>query len=347
MLSIVGVFITKEILITYFNVNNKEESKFCSVNKEFSCNTIIQSKSYAFSKYVEFVDLPIIFFSFSFLGLIFGINIVSIIVLISSFSLPVIAFSIYLQKIVLKKWCLLCLIVSFILILNVLFYLLNYNAVNYEIKNILIGALFLAVVSVLWFFVKSKIKDLNANKNELRQLIRFKRREEIFYKIADAVNNKQELLALNKISIGNNNSKNGLILFLSPSCPHCHVAFKEALDLVSKYPEKVKLNIAYNLSINNTDNPYLEVAKTIIALYKDNLDFLNALKDWHVNKMELKDWTDKWELDYNALIVNEILEKQLQWCELNDFNYVPVKIFNEVLVPNEYRINELLYFFKE
>ena len=56
-----------------------------------------------FSNYVEFVDLPIVFFGFTTLGSIFLIVSINTIGLLSSLSLPIVVYSIYIQKKVLKK----------------------------------------------------------------------------------------------------------------------------------------------------------------------------------------------------------------------------------------------------
>jgi thiol-disulfide isomerase/thioredoxin len=150
-----------------------------------------------------------------------------------------------------------------------------------------------------------------------------------------------------KRRIGNKNARNTIALFLSPSCPHCHRAYKDAIELVEKYSEQLKLEICFNLNINNLDNPYLDVAKTILNLYNTNKDYKKALDDWHIKNMKLEDWLSKWRNTDNFTAENSQIENQFQWCATNELNYAPVKIFNGNYLSNIYEINELFYFFKE
>ena len=344
LLSLIGVFISFEIVKTYFKENNVAESKLCSANKEFSCNTTIKSKKYAFSKFVEFVDLPIVFFGFTTLGMIFSIVSINTIGLLSSLSLPIVAYSIYIQKKVLQKWCVLCLLISLTLIANSIFfwyYQLDFKVVN--VNEILL----LITMAVLWFFVKKLLITKKENKKTINQLLRFKRNEDVFNSISLHLIDNVEFLSLPKITFGNTNAPNTLTLFLSPSCPHCHTAFKEALEVLEKHDEKIKIEIAYNLNISNIENPYLEIAKTIMQLFNQNIDYKLALIDWHINKLDMAVWKSKWIQNEDFIRENEQLEKQFQWCLKNEFNYAPVKIFNGKLMPQSYEIAELLYFFIE
>jgi len=344
LLSLIGVFITIEIIKVYFQENNVSESKFCSIKEEFSCTETIKSKNYAFSKYIEFVDLPVIYFVSIFFGLIFSIITINSIGLLSTFSLPAIIYSLYIQKKVLKKWCLLCLVISLLLITNSFLYW--YFEIGFKIVTIKEIVWMVSILSV-WIFIKKLLFNQEENKNKVNILLRFKRNEAVFNAISLDVLDNEELVRISKITIGNTNAPNTLLLFISPSCPHCHAAFKEAYEIIEKYSNDIKLEIAYNLNIDNTENPYLDIAKTTMQLYNQEKDYIQALKDWHLDHLEIEVWKKKWLQAKKILAENEQLEKQFQWCLKNEFNYAPVKIFNGKLVPQHYEINELFYFFKE
>lgn len=344
ILSLFGVFTSIEILKTYLQDNNLSESSFCSASKEFSCSDTIQSKKYVFSQYVEFVDLPIIFFGFTGVGLVLSVVSINTIGILSSLSLPIIVYSIYVQKMVLNKWCLLCLLISLILITNTfLFWFFQLGFKTFAISEILL----IPTIATLWFYVKKLLIAEQKNKIAINELLRFKRNEDVFNAISFDVLNAVEFKLLPKVTIGKTNAPNTLSLFLSPSCPHCHTAFNEAMSILEKHNEKLRLEIAYNLNVNNSENPYLDVAKITMQLFNQKRDCKSALTDWHINKLDINVWKKKWSLEKDFLIENEQLEKQFQWCSKNEFNYAPVKIFNGKLVSQHYEINEFFYFFKE
>jgi uncharacterized membrane protein len=343
----IGLFVSVEIIKTYFKDSTSNESKFCSANKNFSCKSIISSKGYSFSKYVEFVDIPIVFFSVAFISQIFGLNVFYYYGLVSIVSIPFLLYSIYLQKVVLKKWCLLCLITSLLIVLIGCLFIFNYKNYTFNFNNLITLISITVMLSIAWFFQKKLIKNSKENIQKLNDLLRFKRNEDVFYKIANNIENKEQFESLEKIGIGNKNAKNTITLFLSPSCPHCHRAYKDAIELVVKYSEDLKLEICFNLNINNLENPYLDVAKTILNLYNTNKDYKKALDDWHIKNIKLEIWLSKWKNTENFTLENNQIENQFQWCAATELNYAPVKIFNGNYLPNVYEINELLYFFKE
>ncbi|WP_445722013.1 vitamin K epoxide reductase family protein [Flavobacterium sp.] len=342
----IGVFVTKEILETYF-AKDKKESKFCTISEEFSCDSIIKSKSYTFSKYVEFVDLPVLFFSFSFIALLFGLQLGAIIGLVSLLSFPVLIYSIYLQKFSLKKWCLLCLVISGLLIANGILFLMYFNVLSFTIQNTINALLLISIIGFSWFLLKKWIQKGNENEVELNALLRFKRNEEVFYKTSESITNVDQFNALEKITIGETSAKNVISLFLSPSCPHCHTAYKAAKELWLKYPTQLKLAISYNLNVSNEDNPYLDIARSVLKLNNQGKDIIQALDDWHIEKMEMEVWKEKWHKTSDFNQENNQLMQQFQWCVDNEFNYAPVKIFNNYLMGQQYNIDELFYFFKD
>lgn len=344
----IGIFISIEILKTYFKQGQQKESKFCSLNESFSCNSIIQTKNYVFSKYVEFVDLPIVFFSIFFFSQILDFHTLFIAGILSLLSIPFLTYSIYLQKFVLKKWCLLCLLIAFLMVgLGVLF-VFNYAFLTFQKQDIFTILLLTITFSIAWFYIKKQLLEAKNNNQKLQNLLRFKRKEEIFTKIANPIVHKDNFETLEKIVIGNVNAKNTITLFLSPSCPHCHTAYKNAISLVEKYEEQLNLSVCFNVNINNANNPNLIVYKTILSLYNSqNKEYMLALEDWHIKKQSLDDWKKNWFFENDFTKENNQIEKQYQWCLDANLNHTPIKIFNGFIIPDIYELNEIVYFFKE
>lgn len=343
-----GIYFTREILMTYFSPEEKKESKFCSIGEDFSCDSIIKSKSYTFSKYFEFVDLPVLFFTSTFISLLIGLDIGYTIGVISLFSIPLLGYSIYLQKFVLKKWCVLCLTIAGLLLVNGLLFFVFYPSLVFTL-SVNIKLLIITLLTLFgWLKLKKRLIKLNEAESELKVLLRFKRTDEVFYKTNDAVNNFEIIESLEMMVFGNEAATNHLILFISPSCPHCHTAYKDAMELLKKYPENLKLSIGYNLNLGNQDNPYLEIARRIFNMHAQNEDVFAALNDWHIENLDMAIWKKKWGTDSNVLeMENHKISKQFEWCVMNDFNYAPVKVFNGRLLGHQYTINELFYFFRE
>lgn len=337
-----GLYISYDILKTYFK-KDSNESKFCSESKVISCNSVISSKDFKFNKYIEFADLPILFFSIALVGILFNLFSSNLIGFLSLLSFPLIVYSIHIQKFKIKKWCTLCLVVSTILFFNgiVILFFNNLKFTISEILNLIIASL---IITPIWFLLKNNITNNIETRQVNNNLLRFKRSEKVFEAVAENVSGLENITF---ITIGNSNAKNNLTLFITPSCSFCHEAIKDAFQLIEKDKNSIYLKIGYNININNTDNPYIKIAKIITSLFINELDYLKALKDWHIEKLESNLWLKKWGIDNNFIFEDEVLEKQFIWCAEQNFNYAPVRIFNNKLLSQEYNINELHYFFTE
>jgi len=345
--NLIGLYFSIEILKTYFKDQNTSESKWCTAGKSFSCNSVINSKNYTFYKYVEFVDLPIIYFTTSFIALLLNIKAIYVFGFGSVLAMPLLVYSIYIQKFQLKKWCLLCLCVAVIVVFNAAQFLVIYSIFTIEIVPVIQVLLLTLIISSSWFYLKKNLQEKNAKSNELNTLLRFKRNGELFNKTAEPVGASAVFKQLEKIEIGNPLAKNTLTLFLSPSCAYCHIAYKNALELLEKSNDNIKIEICFNLNVNNVDNPFIVVVLAIMNLYHNNKNYKAALDDWHLKNMALESWIKKWKSIDSFENESSIVNNQFEWCFNNDYNYAPVLIYNGRLLPKIYEIKELIYFIED
>ena len=348
--SSIGVFVSALIVQEKFGLKNDIVTKFCNINPSTSCDSVIQSGEGSINKWISFADLPLLFFSIN-LGSILLNPIYSskIIGLLSIASFPVIAYSIWLQKIQIKKWCLLCLMVSAIIVLQSF---VGYFLEPSLFSNVILfdfTYLFSTVFCIsLWYMIKPVLTSKFNMESEVKELKKFKRNYSVFDFLSKEVLVTQGFSKLQGIQFGNPKSDSLLTIILSPSCGHCHKAFEEAIDLVHKFPEKVFLNILFNINPENNENPYKVVVETLLeisASFPDKIE--EAITDWHIHKVGLESWLKKWEVAVISMKVNQQLQQQYDWCSVNEFNYTPVKIVNQKLFPNEYTISELKYFLND
>lgn len=345
--TLIGLIFSIFIIQEKFNLTEESLFKFCSLSKEVSCNSVIKSDQQFFFGLLSFSDLPLIFFGSSFFSFIFNTYKATLTIgMLSIVAIPFILYSIWLQKVKLKKWCLLCLIISCILLFNAGFYysvLFEGNFYSYSIYFEYIISLVLVMSS--WLIIKpiiSKNIDLNTQNKELK---RFKRNYKIFKLLTDSkLVLEEKFHNLDKIFVGNSDAKIELNLILSPNCKYCHIAFKEGVDLVKNYPDKISLSILFNI---NKDNPSVTIPCKILQIKKNNPEKVaEALSDWHIDNLPIEDWNKKWDI----VIEDETkvqIQTQYDWFEKNGFNSVPVKLINGSIYPSEYDLLDLKYFISE
>ena len=340
-----GFFLSIAIIDEKLHKTEGVVSKICSFSEKTSCDSVIKSDSAKLTKWLDFSDLPIVFFGTGLLTLLIHPLSFPILNFLSMLSLPIIGYSIWLQKIKLEKWCVLCLGVSTIIVLQSIIFLLYPANLNFNYAPFLLSIL---LVSCLWFFIKPYLFGKVALEKENLALLKFKRNFSIFASLQKTVNQPEQLDCFHKITLGNPEALLEVVLILSPSCGHCHTAFKEGMDLINRYSNKVKLVVFFNLNPDNGQNPYLSIAENLLQINKDYPDKIEeAISDWHILRMDLGQWKSKWEQQDITLDIEENLRKQYEWCLSNDFNYTPVKLVNRKLFPKEYELAELKYFISE
>lgn len=354
VLSLIGLGLSILIIQENLGISNEISSKICGVTAtdKGSCQSVLSSKGATIYKNYTLSDACIVFFSTLMLLTIFSSLNNLYFIPISLFSIPIAAYSIYYQKVKVKKWCGLCMGILTV-ILGIIITTLVFNS-SFKFNQILISTLYfvltLSLILAVWIALKPFISGYFELKTSDRENKRFKRNINTFNSLLDATKkvNTQTLQMLPKIIIGNNEAITELSLFLSPSCGHCHKAFDDAQKLYQKHKETLKLAIYFNINIENENNPYKNVAEIIIEGYNNNGEkkALELLTEWHINKPTLEDFKQKNHLAISDKTNKDILS-HFNWCTENDFNYSPVKLFNQKLMPNEYNLEDLNYFIKE
>ncbi|MCO6161377.1 vitamin K epoxide reductase family protein [Flavobacterium sp. NRK F7] len=343
--SSIGLFLSVVIIDEKINKSEGVISKICSFNAHTSCDSVIKSESSRLTKWLDFSDLPILFFGTSILLLQLAPASYAIVNFLSLLSLPMVGYSIWLQKAKLGKWCVLCLGVSMLLVLESLLFVGFTKDFSFYYLGLIQASV---VVFSVWFFIKPILNRKVTLEKENVTLLKFKRNFSIFSSLQKPVLEVEVLHSIPTIILGNKEASVRIDLILSPSCGHCHTAFSQAIDLLQQFSDRLQVGIYYNLNTDNLDNPYLIVAKTILQLHKEHPQMAEAaLMDWHIEGMSLKDWKAKWTIGIIDFEVEENLRSEYTWCMKNEFNYTPVKLVNGSLYPDEYELQELKYFISE
>lgn len=350
ILTLIGLVISVLILQEKFGIKTEIGSKLCNVSAKASCEFVIKSNKSEIFKGLSFYDLPILFFGTNFTALLIDpINSSLLIVALSLVSIPFLGYSIWLQKISLKKWCFLCLVVSLVILLQgILFFSCLESFSHFSFQNTFVYIQSSILIISSWFFIRPIIEKNIQLKGELNVHKRLKRNFKVFKSFSKKVEVPEGFGKLKGIQYGDSKAPIGLTLFLSPSCGHCHNAFQDALDLFEKNKNNVYLNILFNVNPENSSNEYLSVVETLLALNGSSEEMAKeALMDWHIENMSLTEWKEKWSLSSFDMMVNIQMMKQYEWCLANKFNFTPIKIINSDLFPNEYNLNDIKYFLND
>lgn len=342
----VSIFIVQEKL----GFKNGIISKFCNLSSNSSCNAVINNNESSTNQWISFSDLPLLFFGSSIIAiLVQPLSSAVLVGFLSLLAIPVIVSSIWIQKFEVQKWCVMCLMVSALIFAqSVIWFASDLFTLNFSFENVFPFLFSLVLLIPIWSVLKSMLRNILENDSSLKEMKKFKRNYSLLNFLSKKVPNTKGFEDLRGLNFGNRNAGVKLSVIISPSCEHCHKTFHEAFDLVLRFPDKIFLNVLFNINPENFDNPYKVVVERLLTINRSTPGkTVEAISDWHIKKMGLKKWLKKWNVEAVSMMINQEIQKQYEWCSKNNFNYTPVKIVNERLFPNEYELSELKYFLND
>jgi hypothetical protein len=311
---------------------------------------VISFKEGINNKWLSFSDLPLIFFGSSVIAiLVQPLQSAIFVGFLSLLAIPVIVSSIWIQKFEIQKWCVMCLAVSaLIFIQSVIWFASDLFTLSFSFYDVFPFLFSVALLIPMWLGLKTVIKNILGTENLLKEMKKFKRNYSLLNFLSKKVSYTSGFEDLRGLTFGNRNAAVKLSIIISPSCEHCHKTFQEAFDLVLRFPDKIFLNILFNINPENAENPYKSVVERLLTINRVTPGkTVEAISDWHIKKIGLKKWLKKWNVDSVSMMITQEIQKQYEWCSKNNFNYTPVKIVNERVFPNEYELSELKYFLND
>ncbi len=342
-LTVVGLLLS--YLVAEVSINPQvKNSKFCTFGKSTDCSSVINSASSKFIGYVSLSDLSIIFFSSIYLALLVKVDL-SVLAWISLLTLPVIAYSVYQQGIVLKKWCLLCLGIGLTLGLQFVF---SYTYLSLPIGNDLtlsFGLLVLSftLISLAWFQLKPVLNDRKEMVNVKQELRRFKRNYHLFIPYFQTLPVIDTNISSNDIHLGGNpNASVKILAITNPLCKHCFDVHHMLKRILEKHPNQVAIDLRFLVPIQNSNDSTILIATGLLKAFKEEeaLRFRQIIGDWY-NNPDIKSWLKKAGMEKVEDQYLGILNDHRHWCTANGIGRTPVILVNNRMFPHSYESTDL------
>ncbi|WP_299208802.1 vitamin K epoxide reductase family protein [uncultured Dokdonia sp.] len=347
ILPILGLLASMLILKDLFSIDNQILNKFCETGSTRSCQKVVNKTSF---KGIKLSDVCFVFFSFQLISSLLIIltgntqELFSFFYIIGFSTIPVILYSIYHQKFISKNWCPLCLTISSILIIELLY--IHFSISIFQISLSLIPFLFIsALVSCIgWYFLKNLLttkKKLTESQVITNRLVRN-------YKLF-----KNTLFAnppideyTSEIQLGDKNARLVLTAIISPYCGPCETMFKAIENILDTYDKDIRIDLIIkrseaSLSSEETNTFF----KNLLAIYfnKGEAPFLNAMSSWFSVKDETI-WNEKHTSHYDPTSIESVYKNQHAYCQKNNINYTPTLFVNGYEYPNMYEHSDIIYF---
>lgn len=358
--SILGCIMSLSLLNLEYQSENPYISKFCHIGRKFNCKAVAASSFSILWGNIHLYECVGLYFSgiviYSFFSNVY-VDIHSyytLLLFVFILSLPFVVASLYQQIVVVKKYCLFCLSIDFVLVFNVF---LLYNYVQTYSINLYVFYLILISFSIplfIWYFLRNRIlavllyKDLKIKYNRI--LYNPVVINSIMMKDA---NNYDFVRWDNEFIILKEDCDTNLILILNIACKYCAQKFLSCMDLKDDddYPvnfvfrfwfysdDIVARTIMKTLAASLVNNDREKASNDLVHWYKcflieDSLE--QAFKLWQKNV----NWSN---IDINEIQIDKYLNLNLGWYKQMGFTGTPIEILNGKIVPNDIEIRYLKY----
>ena len=324
--------------------NNSLTRKLCHSNHVDCIRVIRSAGAKILWGTINWSELGLLYFSSSFLLLIFSPGspqILHVLSVAGMICLPYSLYSIYYQGLIVQKWCLLCCLVQLIFWSEALLLLpfLSYDKAIYTVKDWASVTLCLAFPIACWAFIRpfiSKGKEVNdmtatmtkylynaaSFENILRQQPRHSLPDDSY-----------------SIILGGSGAENKVTIVLNPFCAHCAETYEEICEIFDQI-----LNFELKILFAANDSPEsqeISVIRDILNINHTQGDQVNAaIRSWF-NSQNYQRWSRLCEIPTHEKIIDEMLAEQQAWCKRENIMSTPTILVNGYELPDAYSIESL------
>jgi uncharacterized membrane protein len=354
ILAMAGTIITTLLLWYEVDQSNAALQEICIAGKKINCGAILQSKDAKIFG-ISWSAIGFVYFAGSLITLLLtGIsnpNTLNLLAWLTLTATPYVFYSIYYQWRVAKQWCVLCLSVQAVLVLQCMVtfiagwhnfaILQSSNSFNILLQITAAFAIPFIVITLLIPALR-KAKESGALAIELQRL---KHSPEIFKAVLEkqkAIIHSTEGLG---ITVGNPNGKIKVTKVCSPYCGPCGKAHPAIEDLLHNNPD-LQVQIIFTAS-SDADDRHSYPVKHLLAIdqKQEHEQTEQALNDWYL--ADVKDYAafaQKYPMNGELKKQDEKLDAMKEWCDKTEIKFTPTFFVNGYQLPSNYSVNDLKYF---
>lgn len=318
-------------------------SKLCEWHERTSCNQVLESKGAKLFGLIGWGEIGIVYFFGCFLFLLYGMSgALSLLFLINIASLPYTFWSIFYQKMIVKKWCVLCLIVQLLFYLIFIAFLIGRIPLfTFDLTLQAILGLFLSFsisAILLWWIHPLISMSQRAHLSEYT-LARLKSQPVILRTLLET----QPVLRIDQsarsLIVGNPDGNTTITIVSNPYCHHCADLYKRLVVFLEKYREKIRCELIFT-----GEDPMENIIKYLISIY---FEYGSESAEKIYSK-----WYEQGEktlLLYPVSTANgrvaKVYETQNKWRKVSGNKGTPIIYVDNRKLPEEYALEDIRWLF--
>lgn len=346
------------ILLTKYHLKNKNIllNALCQNKNKFSCEAVLNSK-YSQILGISFADIGMIYFGTTLSALIYynivnDIHLFFLLLIITLCTLPVICISIFYQKLIIKKWCPLCLSIMVVLLIEVLISITLFFKSNipfdFDIQSASLLFSFTLLFGYIWSLWRSDTQNKKISIENRFEFLKIKKNNTIF---KEQLNQSRIIESYQSEYIpvyGEKNNTTILTVVMNVHCSPCAKAHSDLMELYSLFPKKLKVYILFTGNAENESDSRNELSLYLlqvfnqfgIAAFEKELSTLlhSSTNKKSIRNYPINTYSEKIRKDYYIC---------LKWIQKNGITATPTIFINNKMLPSVYQISDLKYFLND
>lgn len=345
LLNIVGIYIGHLLAKKQLDINSRYADKLCSLFSKSDCNNVLDSKAARLWGLISWSEIGLGYFISNMLILLFTPQYVVYMALLNLCTVPYAFWSIWFQKVKVKQWCPLCLLVQTlflgILIVDVVCEYIFIPLIRLD-EIVYVAAIY-AIPFMCIHLAMSAISDFNKKRGAKYELESLKMQEEVFVTLLKKQTKYPVSKSTSQIIFGNPNADLLISVFSNPHCEPCGRMHKRLRELQKKMKDKVCIQYIFS-SFGEDLNPS---NKFLISVYQNNtIENSEEVYDLWFNggKYNTTDFFNKYQYDINAPAVDREFRLHEEWKKETKLMATPTILINGYELPDMYEIEDLIFF---
>lgn len=278
-----GILVSLVLVLNEFKIHHAVLQSLCRFGKKADCHSVIDSKASHVFGWMGWSDIGFLYFT----GLLLYMLTIQLqdsmhlMAFVSALALPYPVYSVYYQAIKLKKWCLLCLLVQCIIVMEFILLLPYLKPVNLVFTDFLSLAISFLVPGTLYYGLKLNWVKRNSQRKDHNALLTLRGDPEVFRLMLMKSEPINIPVKENSLVFGNPAAENTLTVFMSFHCKHCSALFAK-ISVIMTSLQKVKVVLVFWA---DDDLLSRKLINQIYRLYKQqsNLEVLAFIDNWFNN----------------------------------------------------------------
>ncbi|MDR2955237.1 MAG: hypothetical protein LBV43_09170 [Prevotella sp.] len=248
IVNLIGIYIGYLLIQKQMYIKNDHADKICSMLKKGNCNSVLNSSAAKLMGVIGWSEVGLSYFISNILILMFLPQLISYMVLLNVCALPYSLWSVWYQKIKVKEWCPLCLIVQVLLWITFVVCLISGYIVfpQFTILDILLTGCMYAIPFLVISFIVPKLNDkrhLEYIKEELNDL---RLKPEVFSSLLKQQPYYRVDHSTSRIIWGNKNADLLISIITNPHCAPCAMMHKRIEKLLQKAGDSVCIQYIFS-----------------------------------------------------------------------------------------------------